>query len=466
MERVYHFLLCVLLITTVADYSIAAERQNGPETNRCLIYLLHHVSPPETLPGTIVAARSKQDPNYWYHWTRDAALVMRTLAEVFGRAQELHVSAIFSENFRNYIELTRVHQSSKQLGEPKFEVDGSPFTGEWGRPQNDGPALRAIAVMRWIQVLQEKGLWSSFEQEVFPANEDSVLVRDLDYVARHWRESSFDIWEEVSGDHFYNRIVQASALHAGADFFQETHSERADLYRTEANAIRQELEAFIDPDLKRYRVSINQTSGLDYKSSALDTAILLAALHAEGFSRQVISFSDSLLLNTFYEIDSHFADLYAVNQQSEWERLGTAIGRYPEDRYDGHRTDSSGNPWFLTTLAMAEFLYHFRDELLDPQKAFMLDDTNIQFVRLIWPERDWTPNDQIEFSSPEFEEFIRRVEIKAQSYFDRVHLHWAQGSGSEQMSEQINRDHGFMQGAEDLTWSYSAYLRASLARRN
>ncbi len=31
------------------------------------------------------------------------------------------------------------------LGEAKYEVDGSAFTGGWGRPQRDGPALRAIA---------------------------------------------------------------------------------------------------------------------------------------------------------------------------------------------------------------------------------------------------------------------------------------------------------------------------------
>ena len=30
------------------------------------------------------------------------------------------------------------------LGEPKYQVDGTRFNGAWGRPQRDGPALRAI----------------------------------------------------------------------------------------------------------------------------------------------------------------------------------------------------------------------------------------------------------------------------------------------------------------------------------
>ena len=32
--------------------------------------------------------------------------------------------------------------SSGGLGEPKFNVDKTAFTGAWGRPQRDGPALR------------------------------------------------------------------------------------------------------------------------------------------------------------------------------------------------------------------------------------------------------------------------------------------------------------------------------------
>ena len=32
--------------------------------------------------------------------------------------------------------------STGGLGEPKFNVDETAFTGAWGRPQRDGPALR------------------------------------------------------------------------------------------------------------------------------------------------------------------------------------------------------------------------------------------------------------------------------------------------------------------------------------
>lgn len=48
--------------------------------------------------------------------------------------------------------------SSGGLGEPKFNVDETAFTGSWGRPQRDGPALRATALIsfgQWLIVRSE-----------------------------------------------------------------------------------------------------------------------------------------------------------------------------------------------------------------------------------------------------------------------------------------------------------------------
>ena len=39
------------------------------------------------------------------------------------------------------------------LGEPKFNADKTAFTGSWGRPQRDGPALRATALVSFGQWL-------------------------------------------------------------------------------------------------------------------------------------------------------------------------------------------------------------------------------------------------------------------------------------------------------------------------
>jgi glucoamylase len=45
--------------------------------------------------------------------------------------------------------------SSGGLAEPKYNVDMTAFTGGWGRPQRDGPALRATALIdfgNWLIV--------------------------------------------------------------------------------------------------------------------------------------------------------------------------------------------------------------------------------------------------------------------------------------------------------------------------
>lgn len=50
--------------------------------------------------------------------------------------------------------------STGGLGEPKFNVDETAFTGSWGRPQRDGPALRATALIafgQWL-IVSERSL--------------------------------------------------------------------------------------------------------------------------------------------------------------------------------------------------------------------------------------------------------------------------------------------------------------------
>ncbi|WP_367119305.1 glycoside hydrolase family 15 protein [Methylocystis sp.] len=43
-----------------------------------------------------------------------------------------------------------------------------------------------------------------------------MLQFDLDYTLQHWREPCFDLWEEISGDHYHTRLVQYAALADGA----------------------------------------------------------------------------------------------------------------------------------------------------------------------------------------------------------------------------------------------------------
>ena len=92
------------------------------------------------------------NPNYLYTWTRDSALTLKTLVDEF-----INGNKALQSHIEDYLKAQAILQtvsnpsgslsSGSGLGEPKFNIDGTRFNGAWGRPQRDGPALRAIALM-------------------------------------------------------------------------------------------------------------------------------------------------------------------------------------------------------------------------------------------------------------------------------------------------------------------------------
>ena len=91
-------------------------------------------------------------PTYsYYQWTRDTALVFKVILNQLingDSSVEAHLKNYVAEsNKLQHTPNPRGDYSSGGLGEPKFQVNGAAFTGSWGRPQVDGPALRAIVLI-------------------------------------------------------------------------------------------------------------------------------------------------------------------------------------------------------------------------------------------------------------------------------------------------------------------------------
>jgi glucoamylase len=97
------------------------------------------------------------------------------------------------------------------LGEPKFNVDKTAFTGPWGRPQRDGPALRATALTIYANYLVANGGSAQATNTVWP-----VIAKDLEYVVRYWNQTGFDLWEEINGSSFFTLSASHRALVEGA----------------------------------------------------------------------------------------------------------------------------------------------------------------------------------------------------------------------------------------------------------
>ena len=53
--------------------------------------IIANVDPPSAPPGFVLASPSKTDPNYYFHWTRDAALTMAVLVDVAQAAPDSRI---------------------------------------------------------------------------------------------------------------------------------------------------------------------------------------------------------------------------------------------------------------------------------------------------------------------------------------------------------------------------------------
>ena len=390
--------------------------------------LFANIEPQGTAPGIVIASPSRQEPNYYFHWVRDASIAMDQVVQLLNQEPNAQNRQAELNILVDFVQLSQRQQQTPNLsgaagdlglGEPKFNVDGSPYMQPWGRPQNDGPALRALTMIHFARFLIQQGEGAWVQQNLFgqewPAQ--TVVKLDLEFVAHHWSETSFDLWEEVRGLHFFTRMVQRRALLEGALLAQDMgDSAAAQYYRTQAQNLSLEIEKHWNGQIVQATLSPQNGTMCGGKSSGLDVAVILGSILGcaeDGFFCP----GDARIMQTASVLSQAFAQIYPINSQKvlpTGEPLGVAIGRYPEDCYSGRQMTGKAGPWFLATLALAE-LY---------QRASGFDASYAQ---------------------------------AADAELRRVRLHTsAEGS----LSEQFNPDNGYMQSARDLSWSYAGFLSA------
>jgi len=377
-------------------------------------FIIKNLQHPDVLPGAVIASPSKQNPNYFFHWTRDAGVSMRVLVDILNESQDDQQKKQLSSLLKNWVQfekrLQKIYSTDSAgnfkslLGEPKFEVNGTEFFGPWGRPQNDGPALRATTMILLSKWLKQNNQADFVTNQIFTKSNEGIIA-DLNYTALTWRESSFDLWEEVKGDHFYTRYAQYRALMDGAQFVKDNLDYNSYwLYKNEASKVWYELSKHFDYNNKFVVATRNQTDGWNHKNSQLDVAIILA-VNQSALSKDPTPLDHWLYKSTAEKLENSFNQIYPLNRN---KNFAAAIGRYPEDVYNGNGFGEA-NPWFIATNAFAEY-----------------------YCRIGQKE-------------------------KGISYLARSIFH---SSRDGHMSEQFSRYNGYMTGAEDLTWSYASYLTA------
>ena len=391
--------------------------------------------------GSVVASPVLADwnpePDYFFHWFRDSALVMdalrllvnagrvgpealthfrdfvhfsRSLQNLDGRALAAAPSwrdscaTEFARFLRSDSELAMVHGDAV-LADTRVNADGTLDISKWTRPQHDGAPLRALAMLRWIR---DAAIDTDLGIDL------AELVRtDLEFTSRHWHEPCFDIWEEEQGLHYYTLRVSAAALEAGARWLERRgDSDAAQSYRAQGQAIHRKLDGFWLPEAGYFRSRILSSGSRSPKE--LDISVVLAAIHAagEGVPHTV---RDPRMQGTLARLELLFDAAYPINHGRS-ERAGPAMGRYSGDLY------FSGGAYYFSTLGAAEFCFRAAVQSADANAWIGRGNAFLETV--------------CEFTPP-----------------------------TGDMSEQFDQRTGVQTSARHLAWSYAAFITCIAARR-
>jgi glucoamylase len=374
------------------------------------------------------------EPDYFFHWIRDSAIVMRTVAELMEDATTTAEQerwrryfedfvrfslALSSQNGAQFLRLSRHHQltqrdarkflrpdaeiralsGDKLLGEPRFNPDGTLDILRWSRPQYDGPALRALACLRYLAAGG-------------PQTEDIValLRQDLGFTLRHAGRRCIGPWEEAGQrcHHYYVALVQLGALVHSRDWAGDS----AGAWRRAEKRLRIGLDQHWSEAHEVYAAM--RPAAADSADDLVDAATLLAVLDAD-LPKGPHSAEDPRVQATQIAIGSLFARELPINRHRPPDQA-PALGRSRGDRYFG------GGAWYVTTLAAAALSYRLaRCPGQDGAALVQKGDAFMARVRALTPE-----------------------------------------DGS--LSEQVDRTTGAPISARDLTWSYAAFVSTARLR--
>ncbi|KAJ3299901.1 glycoside hydrolase 15 protein [Blyttiomyces sp. JEL0837] len=443
-----------LLNDVSAWFQTAASKAQG--------YMFANIHPPGSDPGTVAAATAQQDPNetqdYFYHWTRDSALVMDVVNTLYATGSN---NAFYEQKFFEFRDFTHKIQNEFDPnnigpvnGEPKFEMKGgAPFSGQWCRPQLDGPGLRASTFIHFARNYLKKNPGNLNVIRDLWNGTNGVIKSDLEFISQpsvYNNNNGCDLWEEIRGAAFARFVVGDTGA--------------ADFYARQAAALDRVTQNFFNSN----EVVIHSTPQGE-STRTLDAAIPLGSIHGDLEDGHMTPESDQVLVST-YKLAAMFNDYFPLNKNVKKDNngldLGVAIGRYQFDTYDGNQGGNGhhGNPWYLTTLALAETYYRAAAKFIK-NEFVLINDVNLPFFTGAKPAGLGLNLGKGSYwaGSQNFNDIITGLQTLGDLYVRRVRYH---GSPDFHLSEEFNYINGFAQGIQDLTWSYASVISANKARQD
>lgn len=275
---------------------------------------------------------------YSYMWPRDAALVTITLA----KAGDLNVAHRFFE-FCEKTVMDEGYFLHKYRPDTSLGSSWHPWMRD-GMPtlpiQEDETALVVFALWEYYKL--SKNL--EFIEKVY----DMLIKRTgyfmVEYVDRDTGlpKPSYDLWEEKWGVHTFTAATVYGGLKAAANFARLLGKQRTEQAFSEtADRIRQAM-------LQRL---YHEATGLFYKSvlssgSSYATDPVVDASTMYGLFRFGILEPDDPRM---------IAQVQSVEERLTCKPGVGGIARYEGDRYYAVGAAVAGNPWFITTLWLAQY---------------------------------------------------------------------------------------------------------------
>ncbi len=416
-------------------------------------------------------------PDYFFHWLRNSALVADALREALedGALEpagvehlvdfvdfSLKISRLdgptflqqggypetiepsFQQHVRSPAEIAGI-VGDRILGEARHEADGGLDVLKWGRPQSDGPAPRALAVMRFFAL-------DAFRERAAEAAL-TLLCIDLDYTLSHWREPCCDLWEETLGFHYHTRLVQQAALAKGATFWDARGDAKlAGACTDAAEALLASLDSHFDPRGDAYRGRLPDTGPNGPPPRSLDIAVILAAVHAGRLSG-THSVADPKMLATLFALERLFEELYPINRKRPAD-CAPALGRYAGDSY------FSGGAYYFSTLGAAQFNFLLAQAAAAGEAIFVTQESRAPIAALLQKPAAALPQGALagSFRDALAEAALRRGDM----YLVTVRRFTP---ASRELAEQFSQQDGAPSSADNLTWSYACFVTALAERR-
>ncbi|MCK4532430.1 alpha/beta fold hydrolase, partial [bacterium] len=377
--------------------------------------------------GAMLVTTEKDHPYTMYHWIRDSSLVIEEIIQLYKETEDPQLKDRLRKIIEKFIEFTKINQQTESeyyLGETRFlaeDGEAEDSASQWGRPQNDGSALRAAALIDYANLLIEQG---NIDEALNLYND--VIKKDLDYVAEHWENRCFDLWEDLMGFHFWTRKSQIRALNKGLVLADNLKVDTAEMWKQALDSLEDEIvehcddsEGYIRSTLERERDIEGKKPGKGFDSD-IDTSVVGSIVKDSDLKNPIMPVDDSWVMKTVIEMEKVFGTLYPINKKwIEEGNFGRGIGRYPEDAYYG------GNPWFINTAWFSQYYSLLALKFLEQGKISITSD-NISFFRNIGIDvlsaKTVTKDDKL------FNEIIDNLSSNSQGYLKWI-IHYIPKTG-------------------------------------